>query len=640
MLLLLLYAVMVSKGQTQYFGQIDTADLKLTTCDFEKDANAMVLFDKTAVNTEYLSTTVTIHRRIKILNDKGLDAANISIEYYGKDNLERISDITAQTINFDNHVIKNIPVNPAQIFKQTVDKYTKKITFSFPAVKAGSVIEYSYVLTMDYEGGFPDWNFQGSLPVRYSEFSAKIIKDFIYAITPRVYTEYVKNTKEPMLDGSNHELGNNYVWAVKNVPAFREEAFSTGFADNVQRVKFVLSLVQHDTHPSYRARITTWGKLAAEILDDVDFGDQLKKNLSDDEKIVESAKLLPAEEDRTRFILGKVRSAMKWDGKNRWFTVDGVKKAWDKKLGNNAEINMILYIFLRQAGIKCSVVLASTREHGKFDVALPDLFYFDKIILGAVNGGKAIMLDATDKFTPFGAMPFDLLNCSALWLDPTSKLYHVDELKDPAPSRQAVFVNAEIKPDGKLEGTTRITRFSYDRAGTLSRFEKLGEVKYKEELANGNNALKILSFSRENVETDTLPLIESAAFRLDISAGDDKYVFINPNMFTNLHTNPFLSETRNSAIDFGSLNAFAIRGVYKYPDGYKIESIPQGISLSMPDNSISFKRIVSEQDRSLLVNYSISFKKTIFPADEYPSIRDFYKKMFEMLNEQIVLKKN
>jgi hypothetical protein len=111
-------------------------------------------------------------------------------------------------------------------------------------------------------------------------------------------------------------------------------------------------------------------------------------------------------------------------------------------------------------------------------------------------------------------------------------------------------------------------------------------------------------------------------------------------LFTGFRTNPFLSENRNSTIDFGNLSLYSIKGLYKCPAGYKTESIPKPVSLSMPDNSISFKRIVSEEDGSILVNYSISFKKAIFTTDEYPGIRDFYKKMFEMLNEQIVLKKS
>ncbi len=60
----------------------------------------------------------------------------------------------------------------------------------------------------------------------------------------------------------------------------------------------------------------------------------------------------------------------------------------------------------------------------------------------------------------------------------------------------------------------------------------------------------------------------------------------------------------------------------------------------MPDKSITFKRIVAEQDGDILVHYTIDYKRSLFLKDEYPSIHDFYKKMYEMLNEQIVLKKS
>jgi len=125
-LLLLLFAVIILKGQTQLYGQIDTTDLKLTSCDFEKGANAMVLFDKTEVNTEFLLTTVTRHIRIKILNDKGLNAANIAIEYYSKGNLQRIGNIEAQTINLDQKQIKFTQLDPSLIYKQAENKYIRK----------------------------------------------------------------------------------------------------------------------------------------------------------------------------------------------------------------------------------------------------------------------------------------------------------------------------------------------------------------------------------------------------------------------------------------------------------------------------------------------------------------------------------
>ncbi|MBS1532072.1 MAG: hypothetical protein JSU01_17355 [Bacteroidetes bacterium] len=43
-LITLLSIVSAAKAQLRPFGNIDTADLKSTSCDFEKDAHAEVLF--------------------------------------------------------------------------------------------------------------------------------------------------------------------------------------------------------------------------------------------------------------------------------------------------------------------------------------------------------------------------------------------------------------------------------------------------------------------------------------------------------------------------------------------------------------------------------------------------------------------
>ena len=59
----------------------------------------------------------------------------------------------------------------------------------------------------------------------------------------------------------------------------------------------------------------------------------------------------------------------------------------------------------------------------------------------------------------------------------------------------------------------------------------------------------------------------------------------------------------------------------------------------MPDKTISFKRIAAEDDGYIQIHYVINYDKSLFIKEEYPGLREFYKRMYEMLNEQIVLKK-
>jgi len=75
------------------------------------------------------------------------------------------------------------------------------------------------------------------------------------------------------------------------------------------------------------------------------------------------------------------------------------------------------------------------------------------------------------------------------------------------------------------------------------------------------------------------------------------------------------------------------------PAGYKTDALPKPITIVMPDQSIIFKRTVVEDEGTILVKYVLTHKKTIYFREEYQDLQGFYKKMHELLNEQVVLKK-
>lgn len=61
--------------------------------------------------------------------------------------------------------------------------------------------------------------------------------------------------------------------------------------------------------------------------------------------------------------------------------------------------------------------------------------------------------------------------------------------------------------------------------------------------------------------------------------------------------------------------------------------------MEMPDKSFTFRRIIGEQEGTILIRYTISYNVAEYSKDHYPDMYEFFKKMYEMLNEQIVLKK-
>jgi hypothetical protein len=163
--------------------------------------------------------------------------------------------------------------------------------------------------------------------------------------------------------------------------------------------------------------------------------------------------------------------------------------------------------------------------------------------------------------------------------------------------------------------------------------------KYADSLRDGDNNIKITSFKMENMDVDTLPLTQKIGFTANLSGSDENYIYVNTNLFSLTGDNPFTSENRYSDIDFGYRNDHSISGIYKIPAGFKVDALPKNITIVMPDQSILFKRTVAEGDGTITVRYLIDHRKTVHFAEDYQDLRGFYKKMYELLSEQVILKK-
>ena len=614
-----------AKAQTEPYGKIDTGDLKITFCDFEKDANAMVLFDRAIVTYKFSSVIMERHKRIKIFNDKGKDVANIRIEYAGVNHDEEITDIEAETINLNGKSIEYTIIDPKLIYTEAVDKETKAIIFTFPNVKSGSVIEFKYKRSTPYGYNYPDWFFQTSIPSRYSEFDASFINDYKFSLFTKIYQPLVKDTAMLRTDPK----GTRHLWAMANIKTYKEEPFMDYPGDYLQ---CILTRIEHKGR--------TWIQAGGSMLDDADFGNEIKKSISKEEGIISKANSLKTDEEKIAYIFDTVKSAMKWNKTDRWYCVDGIRKAWDKKTGNSTEINLILYHLLATANIDTYLLAVRTRDFGKLDIAYPTLTQFNKtIVFCKVDSTKKYVLDASDKLNTYDTVPLDLIGLYALSIEAVSRKYDMLTLK-PGNTREVTLINGSINADGKLEGTTQISSSTYSRKKYIERYNELGEKKYTDELQKDNEGLKIASIKIENIQNDTLPLNQTFDFTYKLTDPDGDYMYFNTNLFTGLRTNPFLNETRVSNIDFGCLYNYSINGRYKLPPGYKTDALPKSVSMQMPDKCIAFKRFVAEQDGIIIIHYTIDYKRSLFSKDEYPALRDFFKKMFDMLNEPVVLKKS
>jgi hypothetical protein len=628
-LLLLLFNT--TYAQVQPFGQIDTADLRLTDCDFEKGANAMVLFAKGSLRCEQYYNKLSYHKRIKILTEGGKNEANIRIEYISKRSLENIKDIVAQTINLEGNVIKITPVDKKQIFIEKVDKYRKAVVITFPEVRKGSIIELKYTWESGYPNFYPRWYFQEDIPVRYSELVAdvQLTIDFF----AKVNQDYAKDTNDK-LGPKDEPMVTRRTWAMANVHAYKTEPYAPASEEYKQGIFF------------FRGRnFSSWTGLAYDVAEDVDFGLQLKKQLSGTEKILAKAATLKNNDKKIASIFNDVKNAMLWNNVDNWYTEDGIKKAWDKKTGNSAEINLILYKLLTTAGIHGYPVLVSTPGNGLIEPGFASLSQMDKaVVFVPVDSVAYYILDASNKKNLYNQIPYDLLNTQGLAVNMDDKktsnaiqgkLFTISCFTTIS---QRVNINAAISANSKMTGLAQIHSFSYGRAVVIKRKDEPG-VNYADLLKNRDNEITINSLKFENTETDTLPLIQQVDFVANLSQSEGDYIIFNTNLFSDFRINPFTSEARFTSVEFPYPTNYTITGHYTIPPNYTVETLPKSISIKTEDNGIVVRRIVAQEGNIIATRYVVNRLKSFYTKEEYPALKEFYKKLFEVLNEPVVLKK-
>ena len=67
-----------------------------------------------------------------------------------------------------------VKLNAELLFREKVDKNPIQVSFTLSAVREGSIVEFTYTITSDFVFNLQGWQFEHSIPVRWSEYRATI----------------------------------------------------------------------------------------------------------------------------------------------------------------------------------------------------------------------------------------------------------------------------------------------------------------------------------------------------------------------------------------------------------------------------------------------------------------------------------
>ena len=616
------------------FGSPSKEEIELKECSFDKAAPAVVLIHEAfSYSEDNLQLITTHHVRIKILNQSGFNAANVSIPFFRINNFERIINLEALTINVlnDGKITKQ-KVTKKSIYTTKVNDLIGEINFAFPSVKTGSIVEYQYQSIMKNYWGLGDWYFQQGIPVMVSRYHLKMIsnKRFNYQVIKRPDLEV---TVLPETDKIFFEM--------RNIPGLSNESepYMDAKNDNFQRVNIWIGEYNSRWGSDQVATFyPSWPLLNTLLLYKDGFGSQIVAPIAGTDSILSIAKSQSSEIEKMKLIYDSVRNHMTWNNVYRKFCPDGVNDTWKKGSGSSGDINMVLINLLNKAQLKTYPLLVSQRFNGKVDTSYAYAGQFNSVFACVEIKGQKYILDATDKFTPPNMFPETILNTTAFLIDRIS-----GELLTITPDsiryKREINLDIQVTGDGFMKGNALINNDGYAKIKANREYKK-DSAKFRGiYLQQEDISLEINKFEILNAENDLLPLVEKFEFSTTLN-GSGNYKFIPLHLFTGFDKNPFINDSRFSNINFGYNRTITLNAVIKVPENYTIDGLPANPMLDISDKDIILSSQVdlNKTENTVYYNLKIEFNKNFYESAQYPAIKEKYKRLFNLLSEKIVLR--
>ena len=638
--------IQLAAGQnfTHEFGKFSGEEFKYTQYPKDPSAEAVVIYDiGNSFFTESgdeLSIVFERKMKFKIFSKAGLKWAQIAIPFYEESNkFEEIYDLKGNTYNFENGTVRTSVLNIKTAYDEKINEHWREKKFAMPDVKEGSVFEVSYKIRTPYLFNFRSWEFQRKIPVLYSEYVTHMIPFYEYTYIlqgTNKFDDY--STTEDRLN-EQHYAGVTYhdmiyKFVMKDIPAFKDEAFITSDDDYLIKLDFQLAVLHYPTG-GVRQIMNTWPKMCEDMLDEDSFGKFVNSAKKKAKEIVDPMQLAAkSPKEKARIIDAYMKQNFRWNGHSDKVSTKSVKDFMNTKTGNSGDINLFMAGMLNAAGVEAYPVILSTRDHGKLKLDYPFHHFFNYVIVVAKTDSGLVMMDATEPLCKFSEVPQRCLNDKGLiiqknkveWLNLKSTTYTKKEYNY---TLQPNAAKDSLSEDCKLV-TTGYEAIDYRGEFTNS---------YKDLKKNllGDNALESDMLTPANLKEIDKPFEIGFKKKEALDIVENKLI-IAPFCNMVITENPLKQVTRTFPIDMIYPKTSKFLSTIIIPKGYKLLSKPEDMSINT--NKIRIFYMVDTKDDDVVKVVGIyEFKQDVYQVEDYMNLKSYFNMIVSKFNEKLVLVK-
>ncbi len=638
-------------------GKVTPADFNLPSSPIiDSNSSAVILADVgnisfTGNDDGWFSYVLQIHERVKILNKKAFEElATVRIGLYrSESDAEKLDKVIASTFNLENGQVSEVKLEKKDIFQDKINKEYEEAKFTLPAIREGSIIDYSYTIKSKFIPFLPSWRFQSNrYPCLWSEFRVTIPTTLSYVLVKQGVHPYAvdkgsegselyhvggKNNQELTVSATTIK----HHWVMKDIPAFRAESFLSCPENYMDKIEFQLARTYNGEE--YTDYSNSWKQATDQLLKREDFGRALEDNNSQVEDCLKKALTGSGEiREQARQIYYYLCNHFTCTNYNDKYIQTSLNDVVRKRSGTVGDINLLLVSMLRKVGLDADPVLLSTRDHGFNLPTYPMLLRLNYVIARAVINGQVVYLDAAHPKLGFGQLDEGCYNGHARIIsvkDSGSVYFEADSLKEKKTT--VVYIAAS---DKGLEGTWESTLGPEESYKLREQVSEKGESQFFRNIQTMyGEDIGISDELIDSLDKPEDPVRIHYSFKFNEESGQAK-LYINPFIGAGLHENPFKAAERKYPIEMPYASDEMYVFTMQIPEGYSVEEMPKSAKASLNGKDGSYEYLIGSDAGMIQMRCRLKLNKANFGAEDYASLRSFYGLVVQKEAETIVLKKN
>lgn len=608
------------------WGRVTEDEINYKQVPFEQEAAAVILYEEGETDLRH-SFDTKVYKRIKILNENGIEAANQFIQYYSYNNLEEIKNFRAQTINVVNGETQTIPVDKQSIFDQELNTYWSVKKFTFPDVQVGSIIEFRYTLVKKNFLYIDAWRFQHEFPTLYSSYNINNYSSLDLNLLA-IGQNLIKYSRNNQRRRSNR-------WVLNNSPSYNSIDFVFNQKDVSERIALQLRGYTRQARVFFDDEsnvdiITDWKSLNEKVYKTLNGF----RNNSAAKKEAENIAKSKNENETLKNVYEYFKE------KYRWNNIYGIsprknnRTVIEDKSGNNADLNLLFNNLLLQKGFKADIVAISSRSNGKPISTFPYIGQFDRLInLVHLNDGNKVVIDASDMAFDLGFMPLNNFNYFGLIIEQGQENFVTLQMPLSTYESQQIY-NFR---DNKINLTKTDKRNGYFKEN-----RKTDLPKGMKEVSTIENSMNVL-MDELNQQSRLSDDGSDELIRTTYTTNSDfthTFVSIENPLKNILADYTFNEENRTRALEFNFPYFYKINVVVPKIDGYDFE-IPNQFNqhITSNDKKLAYFQKAEIQNGNIILSFELLLSEYII-ENNYQNVKSFYEQANSLVQKTILLKKN